>query len=97
MHKTVVEIRDISEAKVCVFYTICEMFATSQDDLTNIIPYHAITGCDALSHIAGHVNKSDGKVFCSNPNLYSNRGKGDFMTKRIQVSREVHLQDVQSS
>ncbi len=77
MHKAVVEIRDISEAKVCVFYTICEMFATSQDDLTNIIPYHAINGCDAVSDIAGHGKGSAWNAFCSNPNLYSNRGKAD--------------------
>ena len=54
MHKAVVEIRDISEAKILCVHTICETFATSQEDLTNIIPYHAITGCDAVSDIAGH-------------------------------------------
>ena len=70
------------------------MFATSKDDLTNIISYHAITGCDSVSDIAGHGNRSDGNAFCSNPNLLANRGKGDFMTKHIQVSREHHLRDV---
>ena len=54
MHKAVVEIRDISQAKLYFVHTICETFAISHDDLTNIIPHHAITGCDAVSDIAGH-------------------------------------------
>ena len=54
------------------------MFATSQDDLANIIPYHVITGCDAVSDIAGHGNRSDWKAFCSYRDLLANLGKGDF-------------------
>ena len=42
-----------------------------------MISYHAITGCDAVSDIAGHGNRSDRKALCSNPDL-ANRGKGDF-------------------
>ena len=53
------------------------MFAISHDDLTNIIPYHAITGCDAVSVIAGHGNRSAWKALRSNPDP-ANRGKGDF-------------------
>ena len=53
------------------------MFAISHHDLTNIIPYHAITGCDAVSVIAGHGNRSAWKALCSNPDL-ANRVKGDF-------------------
>ena len=73
-----VEIRDISEAKLYYVHTICETFATSQEDLTNIIPYHAITGCDAVSDIAGHGKGSAWNAFCSNPDLLANLGKGDF-------------------
>ena len=78
MHKAVVEIRDISEAKLYCVHTICETFATYQVDLTNIIPYHAITGCDAVSDIAGHGKGSAWYAFCSNPDLLANHGKGDF-------------------
>ena len=78
MHKAVVEIRDISEAKLYCVHTICETFATSQEDLTNIIPYRAITGCDAVSDIAGHGKGSAWNAFCSNPDLLANLGKGDF-------------------
>ena len=76
MHKAVVDIRDISEDKLCV-HTICETFATSQEDLTNIIPYHAITVCDTVSDIAGHGKGSAWNAFYSNPDL-ENIGKGDF-------------------
>ena len=62
---------------ICV-HTIFETFATSQDDLTNIIPYHAITGCDAVSDIAGHGKGSAWNAFCLNPDLIANLGKGDF-------------------
>ena len=48
MHKAVVEIRDISEAKLYVFIQFARRFATFQEDLTNIMPYYAITGCDAM-------------------------------------------------
>ena len=81
MHKAVVEIRDFVEAKLYCVHTICETFATSQEDLTNIIPYHAITGCDAVPDNAGHRKGSAWNAFSS---------------KHIQVTREVHLQDVQS-
>ncbi len=78
MHKAVVEIRDISEAKLYYVHTICETFATSQEDLTNIILYHAITDCDAVSDIAGHGKGSAWNAFCSNPDLLANLGKGDY-------------------
>ena len=57
---------------------MCEIFATSQEDLTNIIPYHAITGCDTVSDIAGHGNESAWNAFCSNPDLLAILSKGDF-------------------
>ena len=56
----------------------CETFATSQEDLTNIMPYHAGTGCDAASDIAGHGKGSAWNAFCLNPDLIANLGKGDF-------------------
>ena len=93
MHKAVVEIRDISEAKLYFVHTICGTFATSQEDLTNIVPYHAITGCDAVSDIAGH-----GKGSAWNVRILTSLQilvRVTFMTKHIQVTREVHLQDVQ--
>ena len=103
MHRAVVKIRDIREAKVkgkgsfyiaqypvhgtaqsalhflppCV-HTICDTFATSKEDLTNIIPYHAITGCDAVSDIADHGKSSACKSFYSNPDLLASIGKRDF-------------------
>ena len=81
---------------LCV-HAICETITTSQDDLTNIIPYHAISGCDAVSDIAGHGKRSVWKAFCSNPGLLANIGKGDLHDETyIQVTRDVHLQDVQS-
>ena len=43
-----------------------------------IIPYHAITGCDAVSDIAGHGKGSAWNAFCSNPDLLAKLGKGDF-------------------
>ena len=39
-------------------YTICETLATSQEDLSNNILFHAITGFHTMPHIAGHVNKT---------------------------------------
>ena len=66
-----------SSQTICV-HTICETFATSQEDLTNIIPYHAITGCDAVSDIAGHGKGSAWNAFCLNPDLIAHLGKGDF-------------------
>ena len=43
-----------------------------------MIPYHAITGCDAVSDIAGHGKGSAWNAFCSIPDLLVNLGKGDF-------------------
>ena len=85
MHKAVVEIRDISEAKLYCVHTICKTFATSQEDLTNIIPYHAITGCDAVSDVAGHGKGSAWNAFCSNPDLLANLGKGDFHDETFKL------------
>ena len=42
------------------------------------MPYHAITGCHAVSDIAGHGKGSAWNAFCSNPDLIANFGKGDF-------------------
>ena len=84
MHKALNEIRDISEAKVYIrVHAICESLATSQEDLTNSIPYHAITGCDTVSHVASHGKKTDLKAFCSNPDLLANLGKGDFHEETV--------------
>ena len=49
-----------------------------QEDVTNIIPYHAIIGCDAVSDIGGHGKGSAWNAFCSNPDLLANLGKSDF-------------------
>ena len=43
-----------------------------------MIPYHANTGGDAVSDIAGHVKGSAWNAFCSNPDLLAILGKGDF-------------------
>ena len=69
MHRAVVQIRDISEARLYCVHTLCETFGTSKEDLTNIIQYHAITRCDAVSDIAGHGKGSAWNAFCSNPDL----------------------------
>ena len=83
MHKTVVQIRDISEAKLYMFI----QFARHDLPLPKricptlyhtIIPYHAITGCDAVSDIAGYGHGSAWSAFCSNPDLLANLGKDDF-------------------
>ena len=58
-------------------HTICETLAISQHDLNNIIPFHEITECDAVSHIAGHGKKTAWKTLCSNPDLLANLDKGD--------------------
>ena len=58
-------------------HTICETLSTSQEDLTNIIPYHATTGCATASHIASHGKKTAWKAFCSNPDLLANLGKAE--------------------
>ena len=42
------------------------------------MPYHAITGCDAVSDIAGHGKESAWNAFCLNPDIIANLGKGDF-------------------
>ena len=67
---------------ICV-HTLCETFATTQADLTNILPYNAITGCDAVSDIAGHEIGSAWNAFCSNPDLLANLSKGDFHDENI--------------
>ena len=78
MHKAVVEIRDISEAKLYVFIQFARHMPLRKEDLTNIIPYHAITGCDAVSDMAGHGKGSAWNALCLNPDLLANLGKGDF-------------------
>ena len=61
------------------------------------IPYHAITGCDAVSDIAGHGKGSAWNAFCSNPDALADLGKGDFYDEPYSsYPREVHLQDAQS-
>ncbi len=42
------------------------------------MPYHAVTGCDAVSDIVGHGKGSAWNAFCLNPDLIANLGKGDF-------------------
>ena len=53
--------------------------------MANIISYHALTGCDTVSDIAGHENKSAWKSFCSNPALIENMGKGDFHDETYSI------------
>ena len=69
-------------------HTICETLAPSQEDLTNIIPFHAITGCDTVSHIAGHRKKTAWKKFCSNPDLLANLGKGDLHDETCKLAEK---------
>ena len=77
MHTVVVENRDISEAKLYVFIQFARLchFPRGSDHITR---YHAITGCDSVSDIAGHGKGSAWNAFCSNPDLLANLGKDDF-------------------
>ena len=72
---------------MCV-HTICETLATSQEDLTNITPFHAITGCDTVSHIAGHGMKTAGKAFCSNSDLLANLGSDDLHDETCKLAEK---------
>ena len=79
MHKAVVEIRDISEAKLYVIIQFARHLPLPRgSDQHYTIPWLAITGCDAVSDIAGHGKGSAWNAFCSNPDLLANLGKGDF-------------------
>ena len=69
---------------MCV-HTICETLATSKEDLTNIIPS---TGCDTVSHIAGHGMKTAWKAFCSNPDLLANLGSDDFHAETCKLAEK---------
>ena len=57
-------------------HSVCENLSDVISDLINIIPFHAITGCDTVSHIVGHTKKTAWKVFCENENLLKDLGVG---------------------
>ena len=56
--------------------------------LTNIIPFHAITGCDTVPHIAGYGMKTAWKAFCSNPDLLANIGSDDLHDETCKLAEK---------
>ena len=72
---------------MCV-HTICETLAISQDYLTNIIPFQAITRCNTVSHIVGLGMRTAGKAFCSNPDLLANLGSDDLHDETCKLAEK---------
>ena len=46
------------------------------DSATNLLPFHALTGCDTTSYFANHTKKSAWKTFIEHHGLLSNLGIG---------------------
>ena len=78
MHKAVVEIRHISEAKVYVFIQFARHLPLPKMIWPTL--YHTMRSLDVMPCpiFAGHGNESAWNAFCSNPELLANLGKGDF-------------------
>lgn len=56
-------------------------------DLTTLIAFHSLTGCDTVSHFAGHSKKTAWKTFLNDTNLLANLGKGE-LSDQTRVSTE---------
>ena len=61
--------------KYLPIHTICEHLPLHQNDLEVLIPFHALTGCDTVSHISGHSKKTAWKVFLTDWQLLIHLGK----------------------
>ena len=83
--KLCMKFRTSVKPKYIRFHTICEILATSQEDLTNIIPFHANPGCDTMSNIGGQGKKTAWKEFCSNPDLIASLCKADFHDETLEL------------
>ena len=51
-----------------------------------MIPFDAITGCDTMSHIAGHGKKTAWKTFYLNPDILVNLGKGNLHDETCKLT-----------
>ena len=58
----------------------------SQIDL--ILAFHAITGCDSVSFIAGHLKKSAWKIFGTHYELLCDLGKAELTSEFIQSAEK---------
>lgn len=63
--------------KYIPIHSIVENLQLSQDMLETLPAFHALTGSDTTSYIAGHSKKSSWKVFLQYSDLLSNLGKLD--------------------
>ena len=56
----------------------------TQSTLESILPFHALTGCDTVSYLAGHSKKTAWDVFLTDNHLISDLGKNDFKGETIK-------------
>ena len=76
----------LAKPKYSSVHTICDKLSHSVEDLTDITPFHGITGCDTVSHIAAPEKKTAWKAFCSDSGLLKNLGKDDPNQRNLQIS-----------
>ena len=78
----------LKKAKV---YPVHDIHAHLHGELTvNLPAFHAITGCDSVSHLSGIGKRSAWKIFCSNIHLLNNLGMGE-LTEQVVSTAETFI------
>ncbi len=58
-----------------------------RDSATNLLPFHALTGCDTTSYFANHTKRFSWKVFKEHHQLLKNYGIGELTEETIRSSK----------
>ena len=69
-------------------HTICERLPFDEVDLESVLAFHALTGCDSVSYIAGHSKKTSWKVFKSDHHLLVDLGRDPLTDDTIKAAEQ---------
>lgn len=76
-----------SKAPKCI--PVHELHTTiPRSQLNTLLAFHAITGCDTVSHIAGHGKRTAFKIFEVHHNLLEHLGDGDLNASTTQAAEK---------
>lgn len=69
-------------------HTVCSELSFSQSVSLALLPFHALTGCDTVSFLAGHSKKTAWKVFKEQHHLLVGLGNGELNDDKIKSAEK---------
>ena len=69
-------------------HTVCSELSFTQSVSLALLPFHALTGCDTVSFLAGHSKKTAWKVFKEQHHLLVGLGNGELNDDKIKSAEK---------